>query len=163
MRKLLAYPLCVLLAFTLGYLLLHPALRMIADWLTPLLGSSFFTLIVSAYLTLGDPLAYRELLLIWVLTGILCGVIIRRRLGGISTAIGIYSTISAFMGLSLYNIIQRARDLSLMGGGELLTAIPPLPRGLTIAHLMEAPIIGPLIERITPLMAGGMPSMESMR
>ena len=163
MRKLLAYPLCVLLAFTLGYLLLHPALRMIADWLTPLLGSSFFTLIVSAYLTLGDPLAYRELLLIWVLTGILCGVIIRRRLGGISTAIGIYSTISAFMGLSLYNIIQRARDLSLMGGGELLTAIPPLPRGLTIAHLMEAPIIGPLIERLTALMAGGMPSIESMR
>ncbi|HDI52865.1 MAG TPA: DUF11 domain-containing protein [Candidatus Bathyarchaeota archaeon] len=163
MRKLLAYPLCILFAFTLGYLLLHPALRMIADWLSPLLGSSLLTLIVSAYLTLGDPLTYRELLLIWALTGILCGVIIRRRLGGISTAIGIYSTISAFMGLSLYNIIQRTRDLGLMGDGELLTAIPPLPKGLTIAHLMEAPIIGPLIERLTALMTGGMPSMESMR
>ncbi|GEM_PF-5589019 len=163
MRKLLAYPLCILLAFTLGYLLLHPTLRMIADWLTPFLGSSFLTLMVSAYLTLGDPLTYRELLLIWVLTGILCGVIIRRRLGGVSTAVGIYSTISAFMSLSLYNIIQRTRDLGLMGDGELLTAIPPLPRGLTIAHLMEAPIIGSLIERLTALMAGGMPSMESMR
>lgn len=163
MRKLLAYPLCVLLAFTLGYLLLHPTLRMIADWLSPLLGSSFLTLIVSAYLTFGDPLAYRGLLLIWVLTGILCGVIIRRRFGGVSTAVGIYSTISAFMGLSLYNIIQRARELGLMkGGGDLLTMIPPLPRGLTIAHLMEAPIIGSLIERITALMAGGMPSLESM-
>ncbi len=164
MRKLLAYPLCVLLAFTLGYLLLHPTLRMIADWLSPLLGSSSLTLIVSAYLTFGDPLAYRGILLIWVLTGILCGVIIRRRLGGVYTAVGIYSTISAFMGLSLYNIIQRARELGLMEGeGDLLTMIPPLPRGLTIAHLMEAPIIGPLIERITALMAGGMPSMESMR
>ena len=164
MRKLLAYPLCILLAFTLGYLLLHPTLRMIADWLSPLLGSSFLTLIVSAYLTFGDPLAYRGILLIWALTGILCGVIIRRRLGGVSTAVGIYSTISAFMSLSLYNIIQRARELDLIRGeGDLFTMIPPLPRGLTIAHLMEAPIIGPLIKRITALMAGGMPSMESMR
>ncbi len=164
MRKLLAYPLCVLLAFTLGYLLLHPTLRMIADWLSPLLGSSFLTFIVSAYLTFGDPLTYREILLIWVLSGILCGVIIRRRIGGVSTAVGIYSTISAFMGLSLYNLIQRARELGLMGdGGDPFRVIPPLPRGLTIAHLMEAPIIGPLIERLTPFMAGGMPPMESMR
>lgn len=163
MRKLIAYSLCALTSLALGYTFLHPTFRAIADWLAPMLGPSILTLLISAYLLFGDPLRFRALLLIWTLTGIICGILIRRRLGGVSTAIGIYSTVSAFMSLSLYNLLLRAQELGILKGGNPLEVIPPLPRELTMTHIMEAPIIGSLLERISGLIGGGGLSPESFK
>ncbi|KYH38673.1 MAG: hypothetical protein AYL28_002870 [Candidatus Bathyarchaeota archaeon B23] len=154
MRRLSVYLLSVFIAFTLGYIYLHRTFMLIADWLTPILGYSFIGLLVAAYLLFADPLKYLTLFSIWFFVGFICGLVVGRRWRGISTALSVYSTTSAILILSGLDSIRRARELGLLGG-EALSHLPPPPRGLTIAHILEAPVIGTLIARLMELLGGG--------
>ena len=160
MRRLVVYLLCVFIAFTLGYTYLHPTLMLLVKWFTPIVGYSFIGLIVSAYLLVADPLK-NQLLIIWLLVGFLSGLVVGKRLRGVSTALSVYSTISIILLFSGLDFMRRIREMGLPE--EALYRLSPPPSGLTIAHLMEAPVIGDLIEGLMDLLGGGAPtSIESI-
>jgi len=158
LRKTVAYFLGVLLAFTLGYVLLDPALLIIADWLGPMFGSSLLTLLATAFLLLGDPLRFAALSALWGGVAFLGGLIIRRRVGAILTMISVFLFFVPILAASIFNIVQTVSELLAAGGvQDPFTLLPPLPRGLSLATLMEAPIIGRVFEQLMGFMETGGP------
>src|SRR5204863_9045791 len=64
-----------LLVLYIGYTQLSPGLREVSDWLSPVLGVHFNTMIVALFLVFTNPLTYPPLLYLWTFAGFLCGLI----------------------------------------------------------------------------------------
>ena len=158
MRKTFAYFLGVFLVFTLGYLLLHPAFLLIADWLGPLFGSPLLVALMSAFLLFGDPLRFAVLSALWGGVALLGGLIIRRRVGAVATMVAVFLFFLSVLAASVLNIVQTVQAPELMGGQQSpLSLLPPFPKGMSLARLVEAPIIGRLIDPILGLVEAGRP------
>jgi hypothetical protein len=158
LRKTAAFILGVLLSFTIGYYVLHTAFWLIANWLGPVLGSSLLPTLILVFLILGEPLKFMGLVAIWGGASLLGGVIVRRRVGAVLTMVSVF-LISVL--LLLTNALGLALNMSALISEsppvDPLDLIPPLPSGLTIAQLYEAPIIGELMEYALGMMATGPP------
>ncbi|MCD6263736.1 hypothetical protein J7L60_04950, partial [Candidatus Bathyarchaeota archaeon] len=149
MRKLVAILLGLFISFTLGYAFLNPVLRAIADWLGPLFGPQLLTLLSTLYLLFSDPLAYPLTAIVWFGVSLLGGIIIRRRVGAPLAMMTVFSLFLPLMALSALGILQRAEEIGLMGSPEnLLATLPPIPQGLSLIDLFNAPIVGRLIQRV---------------
>ncbi|MFQ6053906.1 MAG: hypothetical protein ACE5OO_06755, partial [Candidatus Bathyarchaeia archaeon] len=158
LRKTLAYFLGVLLASTLGYQLLHPAFLRIADWLSPVFGTPLLTALMSAFLLFGDPLRFAVLPAIWSSVAFIGGLIIRRRVGAVATMVAVLLSFLSLLAASVFGIIETVSELGLIGGAQSpLSLLPPFPRGLSLAQLMEAPIVGRLLEPLLAMVEAGGP------
>ncbi len=158
MRKTVAYFLGIFLAFTLGYVFLDPAFLLIADWLGPLFGSPLLAALMSAFLLFGNPLRFIMLSALWGSVAFLGGLIIRRRVGAAGTMVSVFLFFLSILAASIYGIIQKVSELGpIVGSQNPFSLLPPLPRGLSLAKLAEAPIIGRLIESLPGLMESGGP------
>jgi hypothetical protein len=147
LRKIAAFVLCTFLILTLGFAFIHPTYLSLANWLGPVLGASLLTSLSMIYLLLGDPLKFMALVALWGGVAFLCGVIIRRRVGAVLTMLLVFLLLIPILATSIYDIAMIASDLGeAMSGGNPMDVLPPLPSGLTLAHLYEAPIIGKLME-----------------
>jgi len=160
LRKIAAFVLCTLLVLTLGFMLIHPAFLMLANWLGPALGTSLLTALSMLYLLLGDPLKFAALTALWGGVALLGGIIIRRRVGAVLTMLLIFAMLMPVLAASVYDTAMIVIDLTeTMGEGNPMDFLPPLPTGLTLANLYEAPIIGSLMESaIGMFQAAGPPS-----
>ena len=158
MRKTAAFFLSIFLVLALGYSTLHPAYTLIASWLGPVLGTSLLSMLTMIYLLMGDPVRFIGLGALWGVVSFLGGLIIRRRVGAVLTMLSVLSFLGLLLLTNTYSVVQTASTL--MRGMEQenpLAVLPPLPTGLTIVHLFEAPIIGELIElALTAVQSGAM-------
>jgi hypothetical protein len=160
LRKIAAFVSCTFLVLTLGFMFIHPVFLMLANWLGPVLGTSLLTALSMLYLLLGDPLKFVALAALWGSAALLGGIIIRRRVGAVLTMLLIFAMLIPVLAASVYDMAMIVSDLTeTIGEGHPMDFLPPLPIGLTLAHLYDAPIIGSLMESaIGMFQAGGPPS-----
>ena len=78
MKKILGFGLQCAILITLGYSFLNSRLLLVADWLSPVLSSKVYSFLTLLFLVLGDPVQYPELLMIWGISAILMGIIMRK-------------------------------------------------------------------------------------
>jgi hypothetical protein len=145
LRKIVAYLLGVFLLLLLGAALIHPSLLVIADWLGPMLGSPVYGALTMAFLMLGDPLGYPLLFLIWLVVALVVGIIIRRRIGAVLVGLLIWLTMLPITASVVFALAQNVPAV-MNGAGGPLGGLPPLPSGLTLAKIFEAPIVGKIIK-----------------
>jgi hypothetical protein len=158
LRKLAAFFLCSFLVLSLGYATLHGSLLLICDWLGPILGSPLTSALTVLYLLLADPLEFISIAALWLGVAFLGGVIIRRRVGAALTMLLVFILLLPALGLSAFELFQRASSLGLeVSGGNPLEVLPPLPEGLSVATFFEAPIIGKALETVMELIGEGPP------
>ncbi len=156
MRKTISFFLGFFLLLSLGYVFLHPSFLIIGNWLAPLLGDPLYALLTASFILLGDPLSFVVLIGIWGGVALLCGAIIRRRLGAVLTVLLLWVIIIPVLGASVYEVVVALQESGVLESGvDPLSVIPPLPEGLTITHLFEAPILGRLFETAYNAAQGG--------
>ena len=63
---------------------------MLSDWLGPVLGSHIYTLFAFFYLLFANPITYFVVSLIWILTGLIIGVISGKRVGSVIIAAAVW-------------------------------------------------------------------------
>jgi len=128
-----------LLVLYIGYTQLSPGLREVSDWLSPVLGVHFNTMIVALFLVFTNPLTYPPLLYLWTFTGFLGGLIaggkIRR---GFLVGMTVYLSTLGALGLAALAIYQKV-DLSTLSG------LPSPPPGFSIISATTGPVAGDII------------------
>ncbi|MCX6649354.1 MAG: BatD family protein [Candidatus Bathyarchaeota archaeon] len=126
---------------------------MVADWLGPMFGSRVSGALTIAFLLLGDPLGFPSLLFIWMFVALLIGGIIRRRLGAVQIALLVWLTMLPIMASTVFALAQNIPMVT-QGGGGTLGGLPPLPSGLTLTNIFEAPIAGKIIKAVLSTLSG---------
>jgi len=142
MRKIAAFTLGSVLAFGLGFSLLPESFGLLIGWLGPVFGTSFHVLLSMIFLIFGDPIRFTTLLLIWVGVGLICGLIVRRRLGSLSSVWLIYGVMFFVIFVSILRIIEIITELGILERPEdLLFILPPMPPGSSLGVVLSAPVI----------------------
>jgi len=128
-----------LLVLYIGYTQLSPGLREVSDWLSPVLGVHFNTMIVALFLVFTNPLTYPPLLYLWTFAGFLGGLIaggkIRR---GFLVSMTVFLSALGALGLAALAIYQNI-NLS------ALSNLPPPPPGFSIISATTGPVAGDII------------------
>ena len=128
-----------LLVLYIGYTQLSPGLRQVSDWLSPVLGVHFNTMIVALFLVFTNPLTYPPLLYLWTFAGFLGGLIaggkIRR---GFLVGMTVFLSTLGALGLAALIIYQNT-NLS------TLSSLPPPPPGFSIINAATGPVAGDII------------------
>jgi len=128
-----------LLVLYIGYTQLSPGLREVSDWLSPVLGVHFNTMIVALFLVFTNPLTYPPLLYLWTFAGFLGGLIaggkIRR---GFLVGMTVYLSTLGALGLAALAIYQNV-NLSTP------SSLPPPPPGFSIISATTGPVAGDII------------------
>ncbi len=128
-----------LLVLYIGYTQLSPGLREVSDWLSPVLGVHFNTMIVALFLVFTNPLTYPPLLYLWTFAGFLGGLIaggkIRR---GFLVGMTVFLSTLGALGLAALAIYQ---NVSL----SALSNLPPPPPGFSIISATTGPVAGDII------------------
>lgn len=149
MSKLLATVVGVFLAFSLSYLFLPEGFNAIVKWLAPVLGSPLRLVLSYLFLTCGNPISFPLLLGIWVAVGAVVGFTTCKLRSAALTASSIYSLSFCFLALALVHLIFTARNLKLS-----IESLPPTPPGLTLASMLNAPVIGDICQKVMNLISG---------
>src|SRR5260370_11825921 len=130
-----------LLVLFIGYTQLPTGLRGISDWLSPVLGVHFNTLIVAVYLIFTNPLTYPPVFSLWVTAGLLGGFIAGGKVGrGFMVGLAVFLSTLGAMGLAALSIFR-----GVTSGGS--PNIPPPPPGFSLI----AAATGPVATDILPL------------
>ncbi len=141
-----------LLVLYIGYTQLSPGLREVSDWLSPVLGVHFNTMIVALFLVFTNPLTYPPLLYLWTFAGFLGGLIaggkIRR---GFLVGMTVFLSTLGALGLAALAIYQ---NVSL----SALSNLPPPPPGFSIISATTGPVAGDII----PILIQGSSPTSSM-
>jgi hypothetical protein len=128
-----------LLVLYIGYTQLSPGLREVSDWLSPVLGVHFNTMIVALFLVFTNPLTYTPLLYLWSFAGFLGGLIaggkIRR---GFLVGMAVFLSTLGALGLAALATYQTI-NLS------ALSNLPPPPPGFSIISATTGPVAGDII------------------
>jgi uncharacterized protein (DUF2062 family) len=128
-----------LLVLYIGYTQLSPGLREVSDWLSPVLGVHFNTMIVALFLVFTNPLTYPPLLYLWSFAGFLGGLIaggkIRR---GFLVGMTVFLSTLGALGLAALAIYHNI-NLS------ALSNLPPPPPGFSIISATTGPVAGDII------------------
>ena len=137
--RYLGWTAAYLLVLYIGYTQLSPGLREVSDWLSPVLGVHFNTMIVALFLVFTNPLTYPPLLYLWSFAGFLGGLIaggkIRR---GFLVGMTVFLSTLGALGLAALAIYQNV-NLS------ALSNLPPPPPGFSIISATTGPVTGDVI------------------
>jgi uncharacterized protein (DUF2062 family) len=128
-----------LLVLYIGYTQLPAGLRGVSDWLSPVLGVHFNTLIVAVYLIFTNPLTYPPVFQLWVTAGLLGGIIAGGRVGrGFMVGLAAFLSTLGAMGLSALIIFR-----GVTSGG--FPSIPPPPPGFSLIAAATGPVASDLL------------------
>jgi predicted membrane channel-forming protein YqfA (hemolysin III family) len=61
------------------------------------------------FLLLADPLKFTTLAIIWAVTGLICGLIIRKRIGSVTTALSVFFGQFVIIGLAGFRVFEILR------------------------------------------------------
>jgi uncharacterized protein (DUF2062 family) len=130
-----------LLVLYIGYTQLPTGLRGVSDWLSPILGVHFNTLIVAVYLIFTNPLTYPPVFQLWITAGLMGGIIAGGKVGrGFMVGLAVFLSTLGAMGLAALSIFR-----GVTSGG--FPNIPPPPPGFSLI----AAATGPVATDILPL------------
>jgi len=128
-----------LLVLYVGYTQLPAGLRGISDWLSPVLGVHFNTLIVAVYLIFTNPLTYPPVLTLWTTAGLLGGMIAGGKVGrGFMVGLAVFLSTLGAMGLAALSIFR-----GVTSGG--FPNIPPPPPGFSLIAAATGPVATDLL------------------
>ena len=128
-----------LLILFIGYTQLPTGLRGVSDWLSPVLGVHFNTLIVAVYLIFTNPLTYPPVFMLWVTAGLLGGIIAGGKVGrGFMVALAVFLSTLGAMGLAALSIFR-----GVTSGG--FPSIPPPPPGFSLIAAATGPVASDLL------------------
>ena len=128
-----------LLVLYIGYTQLPTGLRGISDWLSPVLGVHFNTLIVAVYLIFTNPLTYPPVLQLWITAGLLGGIIAGGKVGrGFMVGLAVFLSTLGAMGLAALSIFRGVTS----GGFQ---NIPPPPPGFSLIAAATGPVATDLL------------------
>jgi Translocon-associated protein beta (TRAPB) len=128
-----------LLVLFVGYTQLPTGLRGISDWLSPVLGVHFNTLIVAVYLIFTNPLTYPPVLTLWITAGLLGGIIAGGKVGrGFMVGLAVFLSTLGAMGLAALSIFR-----GVTSGG--FPNIPPPPPGFSLIAAATGPVATDLL------------------
>ena len=128
-----------LLILFIGYTQLPTGLRGVSDWLSPVLGVHFNTLIVAVYLIFTNPLTYPPVFQLWVTAGLLGGIIAGGKVGrGFMVGLAVFLSTLGAMGLAALSIFR-----GVTSGG--FSNIPPPPPGFSLIAAATGPVASDLL------------------
>jgi hypothetical protein len=128
-----------LLVLYIGYTQLPTGLRGISDWLSPVLGVHFNSLIVAVYLIFTNPLTYPPILQLWITAGLLGGIIAGGKVGrGFMVGLAVFLSTLGAMGLAALSIFR-----GVTSGG--FPNIPPPPPGFSLIAAATGPVATDLL------------------
>ena len=128
-----------LLVLYIGYTQLPAGLRSVSDWLSPVLGVHFNTLMVAVYLIFTNPLTYPPVFQLWVTAGLLGGIIAGGKVGrGFMVGLAVFLSTLGAMGLAALSIFQGFTSGSLSG-------IPSPPAGFSLVSATTGPVASDLL------------------
>jgi hypothetical protein len=128
-----------LLVLYVGYTQLPAGLRGVSDWLSPVLGVHFNTLIVAVYLVFTNPLTYPPILQLWITAGLLGGIIAGGRVGrGFMVGLAVFLSTLGAMGLAALSIFR-----ALTAGN--LPGIPTPPAGFPLVSAATGPVASDIL------------------
>ena len=128
-----------LVVLYVGYTQLPAGLRSVSDWLSPVLGVHFNTLMVAVYLIFTNPLTYPPVFQLWVTAGLLGGIIAGGKVGrGFMVGLAVFLSTMGAMGLAALSIFQGLTSGSLSG-------IPPPPAGFSLVSAATGPVASDLL------------------
>jgi hypothetical protein len=128
-----------LLVLYIGYTQLPTGLRGVSDWLSPILGVHFNTLIVAVYLIFTNPLTYPPVFSLWVTAGLMGGIIAGGKVGrGFMVGLAVFLSTLGAMGLAALSIFR-----GVTSGG--FPNIPPPPPGFSLIAAATGPVASDLL------------------
>jgi len=128
-----------LLVLYIGYTQLPTGLRGISDWLSPVLGVHFNTLIVAVYLIFTNPLTYPPVFSLWVTAGLMGGIIAGGKVGrGFMVGLAVFLSTLGAMGLAVLSIFR-----GVTSGG--FPNVPPPPPGFSLIAAATGPVATDLL------------------
>ena len=143
MRKIVAFLLCSTIAFTTSFSAVPESFNLIIGWLSPVFGTSLRVLFSMLFILLGDPLKYTAIAVLWATVGLLCGLIVRRKIGSILSAWLVYGSMFLVLGVAALRLFEVAVEVGITERPEnMLALLPPFPPGFSLPTLLGAPIIG---------------------
>jgi hypothetical protein len=123
----------------IGYTQLPTGLRSVSDWLSPVLGVHFNTLIVAVYLIFTNPLTYPPIFQLWVTAGLLGGIIAGGKVGrGYLVGLAVFLSTLGAMALAALSIFQGVSSGNIPG-------IPPPPAGFSLISAATGPVASDLL------------------
>lgn len=112
----------------------------------PLLGPFLYQLLSLIFILFGDPFQFSILFVIWGLTGLISGIIIRKKLGAALVMLLVWITLIPILAISVYGISQSMLSAGLFEEGvEIINFIPPIPAEITFSSIFQIPIIGKVL------------------
>jgi len=130
-----------LLVLYIGYTQLPTGLRSVSNWLSPVLGVHFNTLIVAVYLIFTNPLTYPPAFQLWVTAGLVGGVIAGGKIGrGFMVGLAVFLSTLGALGLAALGTFQ----------GNFSGNIPDIPAPPAGFSLISA-ATGPVASDLLPL------------
>jgi hypothetical protein len=128
-----------LLILYIGYTQLPIGLRGVSDWLSPVLGVHFNTLIVAVYLIFTNPLTYSPVLQLWITAGLLGGIIAGGKVGrGFMVGLAVFLSTLGAMGLAALSIFRGVTS-------GAFPSIPPPPPGFSLIAAATGPVASDLL------------------
>jgi hypothetical protein len=145
-RKLIGLTVGFLLMIVLAFYLLSPEYDAIIRWLAPYLGPWLRFALMFLILIFADSFTFPTLLIIWVVTGIIAGLLTRSYWGAIPVAISIFALTFLMLVVGFAGVL-----LPLFMGGldiDFAAFFAAIPSDVSILDILSAPVIGPIIEMI---------------
>ncbi len=156
MGKLTSYLLGLTAALSLVYDVLYVNYQPLINWLGPVVGSDIIFAFGFLFLLLGSVAQYQVVLISWIVIGVLVGLGSRKGTKAIGAAVGVYSSIWGFLGLSALAVFQKISGSSFTGASLTTISttgtsfqVPPLPPGVTLSSILSEPLFQPLTSIIS--------------
>jgi hypothetical protein len=147
-RKLIGLTVGFLLTVLLAFYMFPPEYDAIIRWLAPFFGPWLRFVFMFLFLVFANPLTYTTVAIIWIIVGLIAGLLSRSHGGAVGVGVVIF--LLAFLML-VFGVIGMLVP-SLLGGGlagldpiALLSTIPP---DVSIFEIISAPVIGPIVESL---------------
>jgi len=145
-RKLIGLTVGFLLMIVLAFYLVSPEYDAIVRWLAPYLGPWLRFAFMFLILIFADSFAFPSILIIWVVTGIIAGLLTRSHWGGIPVAIGIFLLTFLMLVVGFAGML-----IPLAMGGlniDFTAFLAAIPSDVSILDILSAPVIGPIINML---------------
>lgn len=148
MRKTVAYIISLIFLFIAGLAILHPGYQAIASWLSPLTGGFIYTIFIMFTLLIADPFKYIAVSLVWVLTGLIIGLISQKKLGSSIVAFFTWLSMIPTLGIAVFGVYSNLDTrgvFTIDSVEEIINVIPNIPSQFNFNSLFEIPIISELV------------------
>jgi len=153
-RKLIGLTVGFLLTIAMAYFLFPVSYAGMIHWLAPYFGPWLRFFFMYLFILFAHPLTFPAVIVVWVVIGLVTGFFIRTIGGTIGISITIYTLTFLMLIFGLLALILPMVLEGTIGGLDFMAMLTNIPPDLSVFEVLQAPVIGPLIESITGGLGG---------